>query len=182
MCPHRLSFTDYIKVLIGQQAKLFNVHKNIICNRAPFYKAACAPCWTEASQPIKLPEDDPEIFDIYLHCVYTNCVDVGDLNDILAGEECSAKNMRPYRRLVRSYILADRLGDIITANMIIDEIILHSDDQLTLPSDDVIAFVAQTMPLQSPLCRLFVDYFVHEANAESIQHAFKDGKLPQPFF
>jgi hypothetical protein len=97
-------------VLVGPEKKSFSIHKNIICNRSPFFQAACAERW-QASTPkaLELPEDDADTFDVYLHTAYTGHVDVGDLEDAWVGEETLPEYDRRSLRLVNSYVLADKL-------------------------------------------------------------------------
>ena len=68
---------------------------------------------------------------------------------------------------MRPHILADKLGDTPTANTVIDAIIEHSDEWNMIP--DAAEVVAGSTAPQSPLRRLFVDYYIHEASMESME-------------
>jgi hypothetical protein len=172
---------DYIEVLVGKHRKSFSVHKNIVCARSPFFAAACSERWIESkSKSIELPEDDPDVFDIYLHCVYTNCVDVGDTEEALESEDGFDEHERECLRLLNTYILADKVGDVITSNMVIDEIILMSEETDLLPSSKVTGIAASTAPPETPIYQLYLDFYVYEAGVSAIQ-TFKRGYVPEAF-
>ena len=178
----RLSFTDYIEVFVGEEKRSFAVHKNIICAHSPFFEAACSQRWATATpNPIALPEDDPEVFDIYLNCVYKNCVDVGNLEDPLPSEEHYHECSRVYLRLAKTYLLADKLQDVATTNLVMDEIIRYRTSRLSIPPRGVTAFIAGHTLVESPLRRFFVDLYVHQASLGAIQAAFGTDRLPQSF-
>ena len=74
-------------------------------------------------------EDTPEIFDILLRCIYKDCVDVGNTEELLPGEnEGEAFNgpeLRTEHRLVKAYIMADKLRDVTSANLLMDRLFDH---------------------------------------------------------
>ena len=49
----------------------FDLHKEYICGKSDFFKAACSDNFKEADGVIKLPEQDPEIFKHFVHWLYT---------------------------------------------------------------------------------------------------------------
>lgn len=61
------------------------------------------------------------------------------------------------------YILADKLGDLHSANLIIDEIVHVSNKAQDLPGPPAsVSHALSATPENSPLRRLLVDYYVHE--------------------
>lgn len=114
-------------MLVGPQQKRFTIHKHIISARSTFFESAFSGRWTEASnsKTIELPEHDVNIFDIYLRCVYNNNVKIRAEIDILGDND--NKHAALEKQLIRAWILADKLGDVAAANLLIDEMISHSD-------------------------------------------------------
>jgi hypothetical protein len=109
-------------------------------------------------------------------------VDVGYIKEAWSESEARAvKGAREYMRLVGTYLIADKYQDTVTTNMIVDEIIRASDARVSIPSTAVTIIVASTMPADSPLYRLFVDYYVHEAGVFTIRSAFCNGVVPYSF-
>jgi hypothetical protein len=114
-----------------------------------------------------LPEDDADTFDVYLHTAYTGHVDVGDLEDAWVGEETLPEYDRRSLRLVNSYVLADKLGDIVTANLIIDELIQRSHVTRRIPTIAT-SIVAFNTAIESPIRRLYIDFFAREASTKCV--------------
>ena len=88
-----------ISVLVGEEKIEFIVHKDLICERARFFKAALSKDWTEAHKRIiYAPLCRPEHFKIYLEWLYTQTKDLVDLactahdpNDIPpSSQQCSS--------------------------------------------------------------------------------------------
>lgn len=133
------------------------VYKSEICSRSEFFRSACSDRWSESGQdPIELPTDSPEIFDLYLHCLYKDMVDVGSLLEPIAGEEDVNANDRIDYRLVSTYILADKLRDVVTANLVMDDIIDLYEQNCVPPLPPITTIVARNTPVKSPLRRFFV--------------------------
>lgn len=61
-----------IEVLVGPSPPtIFSVHENLIRSSSAFFDAATRGVWKEsAARQVLLPEDDPEIFELYLHWLY----------------------------------------------------------------------------------------------------------------
>ena len=55
----------------------FHVHKALVCRKSPFFSAACSGnCKEGHDNTIRLPTAEPEIFQIYLHWVYTSTINL----------------------------------------------------------------------------------------------------------
>lgn len=180
---YRLGFTKDIEALVGPEKQRFSIHEHVICNRSSFFKAACSERWQQNGtlKAIELPEDDADIFDIYLYCMYGTFVDVGDLNDTLDAEEGLSTLDRTHLRLVKTYMLADKLGDIVTTNMVVDRMIDLTDSAKQLPGNETTRIVTSYTSQESPLRKLFIDYYVHEASMESLRKMLRDDTIPRTF-
>lgn len=143
------------EVAVGEDdnQQVFTVHHSVLIERSPFFRAARSDRWTSQTEdlPTKLDDHEVEAFQDYLYCVYKDRVPLVTMN----------KDAN-FTRLVKLYILADKVGDLRTSNMVIDEIIRHSDATQAIPSESVLALVYDCTPPKSPLRKLMVDYWTHE--------------------
>lgn len=125
--PYDCAFTETFNVLVGRDSnqQLFTVHHDIITNRSDFFEQARSPRWNpKKSVPVKLPHADPQIFDMYLHCVYHN-VAPKFMGEYEEGDEDLSYGPRAEQRyevFVDLYILADSLLDCTTTELVIKEI------------------------------------------------------------
>ncbi|KAK3691467.1 hypothetical protein LTR37_018664 [Vermiconidia calcicola] len=152
----RFQFEESIEVLVGNNEVKFTVPQDLICERSSFFKSACSETWNASKQPIELTDADPQTFSEYLKCVYQSAF----------SEHGESKPMRCRFRL---YILADKLGDLVSANLVMDEIINCSDRISQIPDDLCIDLAMKSTPSNSPLRRLTRDYYVFEADAEKLE-------------
>jgi hypothetical protein len=107
-------------------------------------------------KPIVLQDAMPQTFNDYLTLLY---------QDRLA----KANEVQAYfARLIRLYLLADKLGDLKTANKPIDRIIKFSDRNASAPEYGIVEMVVAETPENLPLRRLMVDFYVHEVTANSL--------------
>lgn len=182
---HSFAFADDIEVLVGAEEKRFCVHRSIICPKSAFFEAACSQRWnqraSEALVPIKLPMEDPGIFDIYLYCVYTSKADVGSLDETLSDEEDMTNSEKAETRLARAFIMADRLQDIISANSFIKKIMTLCETRGAVPGQAMASLVGQHTFVGSPLHNLVVDLLVHVVRPQLISDICEDETVPKSF-
>ena len=119
--------------------------------------------------PIKLPEEDPEIFNEYLRNVY-GC-------ELKSGKKSVATK---FTSLARVYILAEKLGDLQSANEIVDEIIRFSEDENNVPDSSCVTIIMAQTTRTSPLRQLMIDIYAHEASEEVFVQE-DDETLPHDF-
>ena len=150
-------FEEIVEVVVGNEEVKFAIPTDLISNRSKFFKSACSERWNVDGKPIQLADEDPQTFGHYLKCVYENEVKVED---------------NKYIPLVSLYVLADKLGDFRSANIVIDHIMRRSDETNSVPSKSTITAVMERTVEKSPLRRLMIDFYVHEA-AETF---FQDGE------
>jgi hypothetical protein len=134
-------------------------------------------------KPVELPEDNPDTFDIYLYCVYKDEVDVGDLLSARPGEGDGGNRMvsRVACRLVATYLLADTLGDVTTANLVIDRILQLREEEQMEPGIQAASVVSHATHATSPLRRLVIDFYVHAANRDATQRLFTHENVTRTF-
>jgi hypothetical protein len=174
----------------------FSVHLYIITKRSGFFRAARSERWTtDKSKPADLHDYDPRTFDHYLHCLYHNAVPKalplpeskpapskvtkGD-HDIWK-EWLKQEAVRQtaitsrYMELVRLYVVADRLADPTTANIVIDAIRRFSHSSCMNPNASVINFTFRSTTDNDGLRMLFADFYVYD------DVALPNGDLPKEF-
>ena len=160
----RLDFVETLHVVVGSgdHRTSFVVHKDIISRRSPFFKAASSARWaTDKHKTIELPDDEPTVFSICLQAMYQNTVAAAKVED-------PPVHQHTFSPLAEAYILADKLGDLTTCNLIVDEIIRYGDEHNTLPNESTVKIVWEKSIENSPLRRLLIDCFVHDAGTTAM--------------
>ena len=106
-----------VKVLVGEQEQAFTVHEGLICARSKFFRNAMNGNWLEADEKIvRLPDDEPAVFEGYLAVLYLKELPVINEND---GQ---------YLELAKLYVFAEKLMDTKSKNVIVEEMLNRSDD------------------------------------------------------
>jgi len=163
----KLDFSETFEVLVGrgERSRNFVLHELMFVSRSPFFEAATSARWRSASTgPVTLPDDGPDVFAAYSQVAYS-----GRLAYIHEEPETwdEAKTDEAFAHVIKAYILADKLGDLMTANMIIEELIALIEVTKLLPSPRVEKLVYDRTPESSQLRRLLVSYLVHEVDLET---------------
>lgn len=106
---------DTIAVSVGSQRKRFLVHELLVRDTVPFFDAAFKGRWKGSKErKSDLPEDNPDIFKIYLHWLYTGklLTKKGDDKRVDRLESGTKRSTYPkWNRLSDLYRLANRLLD-----------------------------------------------------------------------
>ncbi|MCJ1244201.1 hypothetical protein MMC30_001399 [Trapelia coarctata] len=89
-----------VQVAVGSDAKSFYVHQNILCGASDYFAAACTERWLADDGIVKLPDDDPRIFQELLNYLHVDDSIFDDLWEIKEGDTS------PHIQL---YLLADKL-------------------------------------------------------------------------
>jgi hypothetical protein len=141
-------------VLVGatsdQQSS--TVYHDIATKRSDFFRVARSSRWTDPKKPTELVDDQPSAFHAYLHCLYfdekvflgrkTEAHAADNSNDNSSSSSQVGETMRFVLDL---YILADKLLDPTTANIVMDKIIRHLEKKhWTLDHTTVVHVYAST--------------------------------------
>lgn len=173
------------------------MYSDVLTSRSDFFKAARKPEWlADPAKPTELPDEQPEVFARYLNCVYFGIqalqIDADAPEDNRHGEEseeeptpdaflCSEaeydleeplhKYVQHFNRysliLADLYLLADRLQDLETANLVMDEFIGFSDEGGTIQSGEVIRRVYESTAHGNPLRKLMRDTCVYDSTSST---------------
>ncbi|OQO08934.1 hypothetical protein B0A48_05824 [Cryoendolithus antarcticus] len=185
--------TFQVKVGTGLNAIVYTLHTNPFTKRSSFFRAATSRSWRKVNAPIDLTDHDTGTFDGYLDCVYLgglqanedehsddedsdedSDVDDGNSDD---DEDDDLLNME---RMLDLYILADKLGDLKAASYVIDELVTLSDRIDSLPEDEVTNRIFDGAGA-SPLRKLLVDWYVHDAGGSFAAEEFSHDTLTAVF-
>lgn len=164
-----------MEVLIGEEPnkQRFTVHKDLFTRHSKFLEAATSFHWTLGiKKPVDLVGYEPEVFASYMQCVYLGSVMVPAL------PRYNGKNT--LEGLIVLYLLADKLNDITSANLIIDQIIRHSEVEKILPSWTAVTLAYESTVAGSPLPKLCRDYSVHEEKSSQLGR-IQEGTAPFDF-
>lgn len=124
-----------IRIFVGDPdattpPKEYQVNAFQLTNRSHFFRKALTGDWKEATEKtVKLPEDDPNVFECYLSLVIAGRIPVGKY--INKGKVHSRAKIRQevyatYSRLIELFVLCDKLQDRQGINTVIDTIIEQS--------------------------------------------------------
>lgn len=149
-----------IFVGVGASQQRFVVHEEVVIQRSRFIRLARQRRWNKKNTGKMMADERPELFSAYLHCLYFG---VESLKKRMTPED-DAISTGDAKFLTDLYILADKLLDPVTANLVIDELVtlLDNDFDDELSSAVTIHVYASTAD-GSPLRRLWRDHHIHEA-------------------
>lgn len=158
-----------IKFEVGVTQTTFFVHLNLLCSASPYFKAAFTNGFLEAQQKsMKIPEDDPDTFEILVRWVYTKKLDLPNPGTDEAHDE-------RYLQLCKLYVLTDKYRMMGMKNYIIDRIFMMLPKQpprqspiskpsfkplLKPPSAHVMLYIYKNTTNDCTLRKLLVAWFV----------------------
>ncbi|KAK0258045.1 hypothetical protein LTR91_005770 [Friedmanniomyces endolithicus] len=163
-----LSYTQTIEVIVGEAKTRFFVHPSVIASKSPFFDAALTR-WKSAGQPITLADDEPTLFDAYLASLYAG--NIKPRWDLVEDQGVEV------RRLYKLYTLTDKLGDLTSANMVIDRIQRYMWRGSPNLEDAIPAWLST--PTESPLRRLIADTFALKTLPRPLTEQLKEVEVPQ---
>ena len=154
-------------VLVGMDKKSFIVHKDMICSRSSFFKAACSGVWSEAKErKVELPDYSPPSFKIYLEWAYSQSADLGELaraaiqpgmRKYEGDQPISERKRRTCDVLCELWMLADYLGDNTCKNKVVDTLIKESNEKKIAVSSKAVSDVYKKTPSGCGLQRWLTD-------------------------
>lgn len=160
----RLDFTNSLQILVGDEG-CFVVPENRITQRSQFFRDYCVQHATDGEEMtvVEPPGDDRFLFDMYLQVVYQNKVIIPQNVKEADDPHWSISTM------TRTYMLADRLEDLASCNIIVDSLIdFCSERELVLVSEDW-NLIFNDDYKGSALRRLAVDFVVIATQPDFLQ-------------
>lgn len=134
--------------------------------------------WKEGPERlIRLPNDDPETFRIYLHWLYRGTFPCRINEPALAGNA-------EFLQLAKAHVLGDKLFDGDFCNAAIDAIINKTETKLPdglrwYPVGEVVQSIYDNTLPHSPTRRLLVDLYVRSGHKNWILEWAKPDDLPK---
>lgn len=191
----RYDLTDTFEVTVGiaPSYKSFTVYTEVLIKRSYFFRAARSPPWLkDPTKPTKLIDTKPELFSLYLNCLFFGINSLQQYDDASDSKVISStgKQLASDRRdlasdrfelLIELYVLAEELIDPRTANEVVDEFIRFSDDSQRFPEEHHIVKAYELTGKEDPLRKLMRDYFVYEEGYEMSDRP-QSQPMPQDFY
>ena len=181
---HRYDLEDTVEVTVGSptaQSKRFTIHTNVFTGRSGVLAALRRSGPDDQTQPVDLRGEDPELFHAYLNFVYLGPETVEQWADASEAEtaakpEGNTKDEKQavadlvFEKLIRLYLLAERLIDFKTANMVVAEIVRASRLLGCIPTQSPTSLAYASTVEGSPLRRLLRDYWLYESASTHTDH------------
>lgn len=101
---------DTITVIVGEEEKHFTVHKDTICVKSKFFRAACSDHWLEGQQKVVrlTGARSVQAFQTYMDWTYTNELVVENLT--------TRTRHGDHDYIIELYLLGDILEDVKIRN------------------------------------------------------------------
>ncbi|KZM25010.1 hypothetical protein ST47_g3850 [Ascochyta rabiei] len=181
----RKGYCGIVEVLVGQDEKQqkFHVHEQLLTTGSLFFRKAMSGNWSEAKDRIvRLPEDDPLLFHIYVDLLYTNQIAVIPDSSSREATIADRQNARAIQNtLAMLYILVEKLQDIDSKDKTIAAMVasMHekrSDGGMYSPGHMIVQTVYNGTPPGCLLRKLIVDLYTSKATQfwVSNAHEFPD--------
>ncbi|TKA83002.1 hypothetical protein B0A55_04672 [Friedmanniomyces simplex] len=161
----RLSVT----VLVGEDGHSFSVHEGLLCENSPFFTSAMKKEWAEGQKrEIPLPDDKPEVFNLYAEWKYT-----GKLLSRLSPSD-SGSNGGELTLLIDAYVFGEKVQDRDFQDATLDALIMSTNTQdqegkKWFPSGAVVRRAYRGTLAGSPIRRLLVDMHNHNGGENWIK-------------
>jgi hypothetical protein len=180
---------------VGKQPnqKSFTAYHDLLTQRSEFFRAARSEPWSQdPSKPTILDDVEVEVFSSYLHCVNWGTEFLASLLQPLedlystAGDETTDygsefKNEPAEKLLIDIYLLADRMMDPITANLVIDKLIDIVELRSQYFSVELAQFLYDSTTEGSPLRQFTLDWHVDGDPNKYLAIYIKDKTFPSDF-
>ncbi|KAF2827178.1 hypothetical protein CC86DRAFT_266377, partial [Ophiobolus disseminans] len=101
--------SNTVQIVVGKSLKerRFHVHESLLSSRSEFIKSTMHISWHQGQQSsLAFPDDNPDIFSLYVSYLYSGSLPTRGADEWL--------------KLVRLYVLAEKLRDTQAKNDIID--------------------------------------------------------------
>jgi hypothetical protein len=151
-------YDDTIAVLVGKGAKRFTVHKDIICAKSKFFRAACSSRWQEGQEKvIRLPEArSVQAFQTYMDWTHTN--------ELIINKAAPATNKDIVNaELIDLYLLGDVLDDVKLRNKTLRLLATEIKESSAFPSPYRCNIVWDNTPSNSSIRKCLADYLATKA-------------------
>lgn len=175
MSKHVLTFDSLasptVAIVVGEEAAVFHVHENVIRTQSPFFAAALSENRKEGSDMrVCLPEDRPEIVELYIQWLYSHKFFINWSTTSAASDELDGRHpLSEYYTLAYLYVFGEKCCDITFKNAVIDAFVRRTkkkiDNKVWFPAGGVVDIIYEGTPTSSPLRRLMIDGHLRRGHA-----------------
>lgn len=167
-------FTVQVNVGNDKHKKTFSIHDAVLCSGSEFFKRALNGTWKESEERvINLPEDDPDVFSLYVHCLYT-----GKLAVVSKPE----RYQEQFTKLARLYVFAEKIQDTKCKNYAVDAMVarIRGERIGSSPDASVIEIIYKGTARPCPARRLMVDIWTYHRPLNWDDH-YQQSDFPPEF-
>ncbi|KAF2803317.1 uncharacterized protein BDZ99DRAFT_576220 [Mytilinidion resinicola] len=168
-----------VQVCVGQddRKEVFSVHDTPLRSHSKFFANALKGPWKESKERlVKLPEDDPELFSIYMHYIYC-----GTLAILAENMEADIKEFcNQFATLAHLYVFAEKIQDTACKNNVIDAMLASVRVKNKLPPTRIVCIIYSGTAGPCSARKLLVDLCARWAKESYYKNPRQD-KLPADF-
>lgn len=148
-------------MLIGSKEQLFIVHKDAVCAKSKFFKAACSSPWKEGQENIvRLPEEDPSTFQCYVDWVY--------------GGKFVATVDNQVSMSAKLHVLGDILDDVKLRNVALKALHSYACIDLKYPGSTAVRWAWKRTPPHSLFRKWIVDVTFFRLDRANFENNISD--------
>ncbi|EXJ80226.1 hypothetical protein A1O1_08368 [Capronia coronata CBS 617.96] len=116
-----INMTEMVRVIVGQEEQTWMLHRDLLTAVSDFAKAALSNPFEESQeQTIRLPEENPAIFAIFVSYLYTDSL----YGSVLGDGKLFVDTLDADLAL---YMLADRLQDLVLCKHLVERLAFSYD-------------------------------------------------------
>ncbi|KAF1946163.1 hypothetical protein EJ02DRAFT_418927 [Clathrospora elynae] len=166
--------TMHATILVGPSKACWTLPLDLLTHASPFFRAALTGNFLEAkTKTVTLPCEDPQIFEFFVHWLYTSRFPaLTDAPSLVAewdpqepGGETKTHN------LVHLHVFCDRYQIRTLRIKTMEELYVHMEDPALntfLPDLEIVQYAYENLgDDEAPLCRFLVDAQCHWASSQS---------------
>lgn len=163
----RIDFQDIITVKVGTDEVAFLAPRDVLCRSSTFFQTALSTekQWSENRERcVCLPEDDSDVFSIYLQYAFTQRV-------VAMEEKPEAANLKTYYgKLFALYCFAEKIDDKACKNVIMDRVLhLHQQFKSIGPGVANIYKVFNSTMDDCTLQKYLIDHTIYQNNFRDLK-------------
>jgi hypothetical protein len=148
-----------ITILVGEEEYRFTVHKDMLCSKSKFFRAACSERWASGVEKVvRQPEGTAEDFQIYVEWVYTSKIS-------LATDDIDKQQAK----LMDMYILGDVVDDYQLRNATMKRLIANTRKDIKTLTREQVHKVYEATTTGSPLRKFIVNWLLTGFDRDDIK-------------
>ncbi|CAI7618787.1 unnamed protein product [Penicillium discolor] len=118
--------------------------------------------WKESKErTLGFPEDDPQVFALYLHWLYFSTIPV--VVERVAKKKLPENSAREYNDLIKAYVLDANFQNSVIDAIIEQSTITNPDGERYYPGEDAVKHVYHNTTESATIRKLLVDMYVDTA-------------------